>query len=109
MTKHGTTSTQELDDKSLTICSGLDMVNINYLHVVCETADQAKVFTSKNIPSVQLLVMRVKLSRSLLITTCCIGYENPRNTYWLFTFLLVTRLALLSLFIVYSPNHFDSD
>ena len=43
MTKHGSNSAQELDDKSLTICSGLDMVNINYLHVVCETAEQAKV------------------------------------------------------------------
>lgn len=34
---------QELDDRSLTICSGLDMVNINYLHVICESAEQAKV------------------------------------------------------------------
>jgi hypothetical protein len=43
MSKHGTNTAQELDDKSLTICSGLDMVNINYLHVVCESAEQAKV------------------------------------------------------------------
>ena len=43
MTKHGSASAQDLDDKSLTICSGLDMVNINYLHVVCESAEQAKV------------------------------------------------------------------
>ena len=34
---------QELDERSLTVCSGLDMVNINYLHVVCESSDQAKV------------------------------------------------------------------
>lgn len=43
MSKHGSNTAQELDDKSLTICSGLDMVNINYLHVVCESAEQAKV------------------------------------------------------------------
>lgn len=43
MTKHGSATAQDLDDKSLTICSGLDMVNINYLHVVCESAEQAKV------------------------------------------------------------------
>ncbi|XP_046642966.1 1-phosphatidylinositol 4,5-bisphosphate phosphodiesterase-like isoform X1 [Daphnia pulicaria] len=42
MSKHGSNTAQELDDKSLTICSGLDMVNINYLHVVCESAEQAK-------------------------------------------------------------------
>ena len=39
MGKHG----QDLDAKSLTICSGLDLVNINYLHIVCESAEQAKV------------------------------------------------------------------
>lgn len=39
MSKHG----QDLDAKSLTICSGLDLVNINYLHIVCESAEQAKV------------------------------------------------------------------
>ena len=39
MGKHG----QDLDAKSLTVCSGLDLVNINYLHIVCESAEQAKV------------------------------------------------------------------
>jgi phosphatidylinositol phospholipase C, beta len=32
-----------LEDKSLTICSGLDYVNINYLHIVCPDADTALV------------------------------------------------------------------
>ena len=40
--KHG----QDLDEKSLTICSGLDMVNINYLHIICPTAEDAKVINS---------------------------------------------------------------
>lgn len=50
MSKHGTNTAQELDDKSLTICSGLDMVNINYLHVVCESAEQAKVSIISLVP-----------------------------------------------------------
>ena len=49
MTKHGSANPQDLDDKSLTICSGLDMVNINYLHVVCQSAEQAKVNTTFSI------------------------------------------------------------
>jgi len=37
--KHG----NDINEKSLTICSGLDMVNINYLHVVCPSVEVAKV------------------------------------------------------------------
>lgn len=37
--KHGT----ELDDKSLTICSGTDYININYQHIVCPDIQTAKV------------------------------------------------------------------
>ncbi|CAH1173795.1 unnamed protein product [Phaedon cochleariae] len=33
---------QELEDKSLTICSGTDYININYQHIVCPTAEIAK-------------------------------------------------------------------
>ncbi|KAG0418485.1 hypothetical protein HPB47_004833 [Ixodes persulcatus] len=33
-----------LDEVSLTICSGTDMVNINYTHVVCPDPDTAKVW-----------------------------------------------------------------
>ncbi|XP_046981593.1 1-phosphatidylinositol 4,5-bisphosphate phosphodiesterase isoform X2 [Schistocerca americana] len=36
--KHGNT----VEDKSLTICSGTDYININYQHVVCPDADTAK-------------------------------------------------------------------
>ncbi|GFY56569.1 hypothetical protein TNIN_156941 [Trichonephila inaurata madagascariensis] len=32
-----------LDDVSLTICSGTDMVNINYTHVVCPDPETAQV------------------------------------------------------------------
>lgn len=39
MTKHG----EQLDDKSLTICSGVDYTNINYQHVVCPDVNTAKV------------------------------------------------------------------
>ncbi|XP_041981500.1 1-phosphatidylinositol 4,5-bisphosphate phosphodiesterase isoform X1 [Aricia agestis] len=38
--KHG----QDLEDKSLTICSGTDYININYQHVVCPDANTAKVW-----------------------------------------------------------------
>ncbi|XP_068628021.1 1-phosphatidylinositol 4,5-bisphosphate phosphodiesterase [Battus philenor] len=38
--KHGET----LEDKSLTICSGTDYININYQHVVCPDAATAKVW-----------------------------------------------------------------
>ncbi|XP_026741936.1 1-phosphatidylinositol 4,5-bisphosphate phosphodiesterase isoform X4 [Trichoplusia ni] len=38
MNKHG----ENLEDKSLTICSGTDYININYQHVVCPDAATAK-------------------------------------------------------------------
>ncbi|KAJ8922881.1 hypothetical protein NQ315_007916 [Exocentrus adspersus] len=38
--KHG----QDLEDKSLTICSGTDYININYQHIVCPNAETAKVW-----------------------------------------------------------------
>ena len=37
--KHG----DNVDEKSLTICSGTDYININYLHVICPDAETAKV------------------------------------------------------------------
>lgn len=37
--KHG----ENLDEKSLTICSGTDYININYQHIVCPDAATAKV------------------------------------------------------------------
>ncbi|KAJ8967859.1 hypothetical protein NQ317_017626 [Molorchus minor] len=39
-TKHG----QDLEDKSLTICSGTDYININYQHIVCPNVETAKVW-----------------------------------------------------------------
>ena len=39
LNKHG----DNLEDKSLTICSGTDYININYQHVVCPNAETAKV------------------------------------------------------------------
>lgn len=38
--KHG----NNLDEKSLTICSGTDYININYQHIVCPDAETAKVW-----------------------------------------------------------------
>lgn len=38
MNRHGDT----LDEKSLTICSGTDYININYQHIVCPDAATAK-------------------------------------------------------------------
>ncbi|XP_043683288.1 1-phosphatidylinositol 4,5-bisphosphate phosphodiesterase-like isoform X1 [Vespula pensylvanica] len=40
VSKHG----ELLDEKSLTICSGVDYTNINYQHVVCPDATTAKVW-----------------------------------------------------------------
>lgn len=37
--RHG----ENLDEKSLTICSGTDYININYQHIVCTDAATAKV------------------------------------------------------------------
>jgi hypothetical protein len=39
VTQHG----QNLEEKSLTICSGTDYVNINYQHVICPDPETAKV------------------------------------------------------------------
>ncbi|KAK7603889.1 hypothetical protein V9T40_004162 [Parthenolecanium corni] len=38
--KHG----DNLDEKSLTICSGTDYININYQHIICPDADTAKIW-----------------------------------------------------------------
>ncbi|XP_074112089.1 1-phosphatidylinositol 4,5-bisphosphate phosphodiesterase isoform X3 [Cotesia typhae] len=38
--KHG----EQLDDKSLAICSGVDYTNINYQHVVCPDVNTAKIW-----------------------------------------------------------------
>ncbi|XP_020283715.1 1-phosphatidylinositol 4,5-bisphosphate phosphodiesterase-like [Pseudomyrmex gracilis] len=40
LSKHGTT--EQLDEKSLTICSGVDYTNIHYQHLVCPDAKTAK-------------------------------------------------------------------
>lgn len=37
--KHG----ENLDEKSLTICSGTDYINVNYQHIICPDAATAKV------------------------------------------------------------------
>lgn len=34
---------EQIDEKSLTICSGIDYTNIHYQHVVCADAQTAKV------------------------------------------------------------------
>lgn len=39
VSRHG----EQLEEKSLTICSGTDYININYQHVVCPSAEIAKV------------------------------------------------------------------
>lgn len=39
LNKHG----ENLEEKSLTICSGTDYINVNYQHVVCPDAATAKV------------------------------------------------------------------
>lgn len=44
--KHG----ENLEEKSLTICSGTDYININYQHVVCPDAATAKVSLNQITP-----------------------------------------------------------
>lgn len=39
VTRHG----EQLEEKSLTICSGTDYINIAYQHVICPSAEIAKV------------------------------------------------------------------
>ena len=39
LSRHG----EQLEEKSLTICSGTDYININYQHVICPSAEIAKV------------------------------------------------------------------
>lgn len=34
---------EKLDERSLTICSGTDYINVNYQHIVCPDAETAKV------------------------------------------------------------------
>ncbi|ERL88606.1 hypothetical protein D910_05991 [Dendroctonus ponderosae] len=46
--KHG----NDVEEKSLTICSGTDYININYQHIVCPTPDIAKVFVLQNDKSI---------------------------------------------------------
>lgn len=41
LSKHG--NTDQLNEKSLTICSGVDYTNIFYQHLVLSSAEQAKV------------------------------------------------------------------
>lgn len=43
--RHG----DDLEAKSLTICSGTDYININYQHVVCPSAEIAKVSVGREI------------------------------------------------------------
>lgn len=38
---------ESLDERSLTICSGTDYININYQHIVCPDAETAKVRMGK--------------------------------------------------------------
>lgn len=38
----------DIDQKSLTICSGIDYTNIHYQHVVCADAQTAKVINNNN-------------------------------------------------------------
>ena len=37
--RHG----DNVEEKSLTLCSGTDYININYLHVICPSPEVAKV------------------------------------------------------------------
>lgn len=34
---------EQLEERSLTICSGTDYINVNYQHVICPDAATAKV------------------------------------------------------------------
>lgn len=51
--KHG----QDVEDKSLTICSGTDYININYQHIVCPDADTAKVPKYNNLDSLEVSIL----------------------------------------------------
>lgn len=44
--KHG----ENLEEKSLTICSGTDYINVNYQHIICPDAATAKVSDGGHLP-----------------------------------------------------------
>lgn len=78
LNKHGDT----LDDKSLTICSGTDYINVNYQHLVCPDAATAKVkalliFLNKffNYLNLQIKKKRFNIfcsfSLNCVCNTCC--------------------------------------
>jgi PH domain len=56
--RHG----EQLEEKSLTICSGTDYININYQHVICPSPEIAKV---RRLPSL-LFIYFIATSISVL-------------------------------------------
>lgn len=66
LSKHGDT----LDDKSLTICSGTDYINVNYQHLVCPDAATAKVKALFIILKIKLLGKKLFFKSEFVYTWC---------------------------------------
>lgn len=56
--KHGN-DLQAIDDRSLTICSGTDYINIIYQHVICPDAATAKVSNQHTLDNIHILPKNV--------------------------------------------------
>lgn len=69
--KHGA----DLEDKSLTICSGTDYININYQHVVCPDVATAKVCHTLDfrLSANYVLVKMIQLDKFLVT---CVRIRN---------------------------------
>lgn len=66
--KHG----ENLEEKSLTICSGTDYINVNYQHIVCPDAATAKVSDS-------ITINYIGCVGTEYVCTCTLG-ESPLVT-----------------------------
>lgn len=74
-TKHG----NDLEDKSLTICSGTDYININYQHIVCPDAETAKVSVMICILFCRVSTKKTKQTKAKTLCFFSVCRQNSDN------------------------------
>lgn len=92
--KHG----ESLEEKSLTICSGTDYININYQHVICPDAATAKVKKKQEKKSTKSVLLRdwdVELYLIFIRRKLC---KNKNNFPMLFKSFISMRWEFFDLF-----------
>lgn len=60
---------ESLEERSLTICSGTDYINVNYQHIVCPDAETAKVC---------IHVCRIMCITTHIVTTWHLSYKTKK-------------------------------